>query len=207
MREGMSMRERVDSGIGMLYMFGLLGLVTWWWHAHTSSPSLWWSISLLGMIAGGLGVLRATQLILSGFSGFGRNFHEERDPEGPGGSKSSDDGDDSRESEAAQVIAAPTVLVISGGVAVLLRVFPSWNSVPEFEGDHWVSPRLLVPWMFVAGAVLVAWSVLLLVMMKTGPDRWTYAPDTRPEIRKWAWIYIAIGTVLILIAAAYTNST
>jgi hypothetical protein len=90
---------------------------------------------------------------------------------------------------------------------VLFKVFPAANFVPEFEGDHWVSPRFLVPWMFAAGIVLVMWSVLLLVMMKTGPDRWDYVPDTRDEIRKWTRIYIVIGVVLIGIGTAYVFGT
>jgi hypothetical protein len=191
----------------MLYAFGLPGLAAWWWHGHTSVPSLWWMISLVGMVVGAVGVLRGIQLVLSGFSGFGRNFHEPRDPieEPPG-----DDADtesESSDSEAASVIALPSVLVISGGMVVLFKVFPAVNFVPEFEGDHWVSPRFLVPWMFAAGIVLVAWSVLLLVMMKTGPDRWDYVPDTRDEIRKWTRIYIVIGVILIGIGTAYVFGT
>jgi len=77
------------------------------------------------------------------------------------------------------------------------------NFVPEFEGEHWVSPRFLVPWMLVAGVVLVGWSVLLLVMMKTGPDRWSYVPETRGEIRQWARMYIVTGIILIGIGAVY----
>jgi hypothetical protein len=203
MREGASMRDRVETGQGMLYAFGLPGVATWWWHGHTSAPSLWWVISLVGMIVGAVGVLRGTQLILSGFSGFGRNFHEERDPaeESPGDAAENEG--DSRDSEAARVVALPLVLVISGGVVILFKVFPAMNFVPEFEGDHWVSPRFLVPWMFVAGVVLVGWSVLLLVMMKTGPDRWGYVPGTRGEIRRWTRIYTVAGIVLIGIGAVY----
>ena len=207
MREGASMRDRVETGQGMLYVFGLPGVVAWWWHGHTSAPSLWWVVSLLGMIVGAVGVLRALQLILSGFSGFGRNFHEERDPIEQHPGDPADDETGSRDSEAAHVVAAPLVFAISGGVVVLFKVFPAVNFIPEFEGEHWVSPRFLVAWMFVAGVVLVAWSVLLLVMMKTGPDRWVHAPDTRPEIRQWTRIYIVIGIVLVLIAAAYSNSS
>ena len=199
------MRDRVETGQGMLYAFGLPGVVAWWWHGFTSAPSMWWVISLVGMIAGAIGVVRGAQLILSGFSGFGRNFHEERDPvEQPVGDAAGDESV-SRDSEAAHVVALPLVLVISGGVVVLFKVFPAMNFVPEFEGEHWVSPRFLVPWMFIAGLVLIAWSVLLLVMMKTGPDRWEYATDTRREIREWTRIYIVIGIILMLIAAAYSR--
>jgi hypothetical protein len=191
----------------MLYTFGLPGMVAWWWHWHTSAPSLWWMISLVGMVVGAVGVLRGIQLVLSGFSGFGRNLHEPREPieEPPG--DAADTESESRDSEAARVVALPSVLVISGGMVVLFKVFPAANFVPEFEGDHWVSPRFLVPWMFAAGIVLVMWSVLLLVMMKTGPDRWDYVPDTRDEIRKWTRIYIVIGVVLIGIGTAYVFGT
>ena len=205
MRESVSMRDRVESGQGMLYTFGLPGVVAWWWHGHTSAPSLWWVISLVGMIVGAVGVVRGALLILSGFSGFGRNFHEERDPIEQLAGDAAADESDTGGSEASSVVALPLVLVISGGLVVLFKVFPAANFVPEFEGEHWVSPRFLVPWMFVAGVALVAWSVLLLVMMKTGPDRWDYAPDTRREIRQWTRIYIVIGIVLLLIAAAYSR--
>lgn len=203
MSDGASMRDRVETGQGMLFAFGLPGAVAWWWHGHTSVPSLWWVISLVGMIVGAVGVLRGTRLILSGFSGFGRNFHEARDPaeESPGDEE--DNEINSRNSEAARVVALPSVLMISGGVVILFKVFPAMNFVPEFEGEHWVSPRFLVPWMIVTGIVLIGWTVLLLVMMTTGPDRWDYVPDTRDEIRQWARIYIVTGIILIAIGAAY----
>jgi len=207
MREGASMRDRVETGIGMLFLFGLLGAATWWWHGYTLAPSLWWVISLVGMIAGSVGVLRGAQLVLSGFSGFGRNFHEAREltEEQPGEAVAVDG--DSRDSEAARVVALPSVVAISGGMVVLFKIFPAMNVVPEFEGDHWVSPRVLVPWMFVAGIALVAWSVLLLVMMKTGPDRWDHLADTRADIRSGVTIYTVAGAVLIAIAAAYSTGS
>lgn len=200
------MRDRVETGKGMLFAFGLPGVVAWWWHGHTSAPSMWWVISLVGMIAGAIGVVRGAQLILSGFSGFGRNFYEERDPveQSVGDAAGNESG--SRDSEAAHVVALPSVLAISGGLVVMFKVLPAMNFVPEFEGEHWVSPRVLVPWMFIAGIVLVAWSVLLLLMLKTGPDRWENAPDTRPEIRQWTRIYIVVGIILMLTATAYSTS-
>ena len=198
------MRDRVETGIGMLFVFGLAAAVSWWWHGHTSAPSLWWAISLVSTLACVVGIGRAAQLILSGFSGFGRNYFEERElPEEPQG-----DGLDGQtvalNSETSGVIALPLVLLISGAIVTLLRVFPAMNFIPEFEGDHWVSPRFLVPWMFFAGIAVVGWSILLRIMMKTGPDRWTYVPGTRAEIRKLSRIFVVTGIILIAMATAYT---
>ena len=198
------MRDRVETGIGMLFVFGLAAAVSWWWHGHTSAPSLWWAISLVSTLACVVGIGRAAQLILSGFSGFGRNYFEERElPEEPQG-----DGLDGQtvalNSETSGVIALPLVLLISGAIVTLLRVFPAMNFIPEFEGDHWVSPRFLVPWMFFAGIAVVGWSILLRIMMKTGPDRWTYVPGTRAEIRKLSRIFVLTGIILIAMATAYT---
>ena len=202
MGEDKSMRDRVESGQGTLFVFGLCAAVSWWWHGLTSAPSIWWSMSLLPAVGSLIGFGRGVQLVLSGFSGFGRNFLEEREiPE----MRPDDDATDHRgavDKETVGAVAFPTVLLIVGCVLFLLKVFPAMNLVPEFDGDHWVSPRLLVPSMFISGFGLVAWSVLLLGMMKTGPDRWTYVAGTREAIRKWTRIFIIGGVILIAYAAA-----
>lgn len=196
-----SMRERVETGRAMLFGFGLVALLSWWWHGHTSARSFWWALTIVLVIGGMLGVVRGTLLVASGFSGFGRNFHEPREPfEAP----AEDDPEDQAvalNGETAGALAFPLVLLISGGLVTLLEVFPAMNFVPEFEGEHWVSPRMLVPWMFFAGMATIVWSVLLRVMMKTGPDRWTYIPGTRSEIRKTTRTYVVVSVILIAIAA------
>ena len=198
------MRERVESGIYTLVGFGIIAAVSWWWHGHTPASSLWWTISLLLVGAGVIGFGRGVQLVLSGFSGFGRNFHEERDPPEE---SSADDSDDQRvavDSETSGALAFPMVLLITGSIVAVLKVFPAANSLSwEFRDEPWVSPRVLVPWMLFVGFVVIAWSVLLRVMMKTGPDRWTYFPGTRDEIRKVTRIYIVWSVILVVVAASY----
>ena len=189
------MRDRVERGQGMLFLFGLGALVAWWWHRHTSPTSFWWLVTLVAAVTCAIGIARGAQLVLSGFSGFGRNFHEERDAPEEG---------TTLDSEAAVPLSVPIVMTLSGIVALLLRVFPALNSAQEFSPDHWVSPGVLVPWMFIAGFLTVAWSVLLLAMMKTGPDRWAYVPGTRDEIGQVSRIFIVIGVVLIGAATAFT---
>ena len=129
------MRERVETGMGMLFMFGLGGLVVWWWHSHTTATSLWWTITLVAALVCAIGIGRGVQLFLSGLSGFGRNFHEGREPPGE---------DATVDSETAAPLLPPTVLMISGILVFLLKLFPALNSAQEFSPDHWVSPRVLV---------------------------------------------------------------
>lgn len=203
MSEPASMRDRVESGKGMLYSFGFAAAVSWLWHGHTSAFSLWWATSLVLVIASMIGFGRGLRLILSGFSGFGRNFYEERDLPGEPSEDSSDDQSVALNTETAGALALPLVLLISGGIMVLFKVFPAMNYVPEFPGVHWVSPRFLAVGMFIVGLVVVAWSVLLRVMMKTGPDRWTYLPGTRGEIRRVTRSYIVVSVILIAIATGY----
>lgn len=191
------MRERVETGTGMLVMFGLGGLVVWWWHSHTSATSLWWTVTLVAAIACAIGIGRGAQLFLSGFSGFGRNFHEAREPP---------EEDATVDSETAAPLLPPTVLMISGIIVVLLKLFPALNSAQEFSPDHFVSPRVLVPWMFFVGLVTAVWSTALLVMMKTGTDRWAHVPGTRDEIGKVSKIYLALGVLLVAIASAFAIS-
>jgi hypothetical protein len=198
------MRERVESGRGMLAGFGIIAAVSWWWHGHTSASSLWWTISFLLVGAGVIGFGRGVQLFLSGFSGFGRNFHEERDPPEESSAGDSDDQGVALNSETDGALVTPLVLLISGSIVAVFKVFPATNSFSwEFRDEPWVSPRVLVPWMFFVGFVVIAWSVLLRVMMKTGPDRWTYLPGTRDEIRKVTRTYVVWSVILIVVAASY----
>jgi hypothetical protein len=187
----------------MLFGFGIVAAVSWWWHGHTSAPSLWWTISLLLAGAAMIGFGRGVQLVLSGFSGFGRNFHEHRDPPEPSSADDSDDQGVALNSETAGALVFPIVLLISGSIAAVFKVFPAANSLSwEFRDEPWVSPRVLVPWMLLVGIVAIAWSVLLRVMMKTGPDRWTYVPGTRDEIRKVTRFSIVWSVILIVVAAS-----
>jgi len=188
------MRERVETGVGLLFVFGLGAVVAWWWHGNTSAMSLWWIFTLVAAIVCAIGFGRAAQLVLSGWSGFGRNFHEDREPP---------EDDATVDNETAAPLAPPTVMLISGIIVVLLKLFPALNNAQEFSPDHWVSPRVLVPWMFIAGFLTAAWSTVLLVMMKTGPDRWAYVPGTRDEIGKVSKIYLAVGVLLMVIAIAF----
>ena len=198
------MRERVESGRGMLVGFGIIAAVSWWWHGHTSASSLWRTVSLLLVGAGVIGFGRGVQLVLSGFSGFGRNFHEERDPPEESSADDSDDQGVALNSETAGALVFPMVLLISGSIVAVFKVFPAANSLSwEFRDEPWVSPRVLVPWMLFVGFVVIAWSVLLRVMMRTGPDRWTYLPGTRDEIRKVTRIYIVWSVILVVVAASY----
>ena len=201
-KEEASMRERVESGIWTLVGYGIIAAVSWWWHGHTSASSLWWTISLLLVGAGVIGLGRGAQLVLSGFSGFGRNFHEERDPPQEPSADDSDDQGVALNSETAGALAFQMVLLISGSIVAVFKVFPATNSLSwEFRDDPWVSPRVLVPWMLFVAFAVIAWSVLLRVMMKTGPDRWTYVPGTRYEIRKATRTYIVWSVILIVVAA------
>ena len=204
MHKGASMRERVESGRGMLVGFGLMAVVSWWWNSQTSASSLWWTVSLLLAGAGLIGFGRGVQLFLSGFSGFGRNFHEERDPpeESPAGDSDDQGVAVNKETEGALIF--PMVLLISGSIVAVFKVFPAANSLSwEFRDEPWVSPRVLVPWMLIVGFTVIAWSVVLRVMMRTGPDRWTYVPGTRDEIRKVTRTYIVWSVILIVVAASY----
>lgn len=201
MSKVMSMRERVDAGRWMIFGYGLVALLSWWWHGGTSAPSFWWSVTLVLAIGGLLGIIRGTVLVASGYSGFGRNFHEPRDPVEIPAEEDSNDQSVALNGETAGPLVFPTVLLISGVIVTLFKVFPAMNFVPEFEGEHWVSPRMLVPWMFFTGAATIVWSILLRVMMKTGPDRWTYIPGTRNEIRTTTRNYLVASVVLIAIAA------
>ena len=188
------MRERVETGVWMLVTFGLGAFFAWWWHSSTSATSLWWMITLVAGIGCAIGVARGAQLFLSGLSGFGRNFFEDREPPGE---------DDTVDSQTAAPLLPPTLLMISGIIAGLLRFFPALNSAQEFSPDHWVSPRVLVPWMFIAGFLMVTWCTALLIMLKTGPDRWAFVSGTREDIRKTSRILAAIGVLLMAIAATF----
>lgn len=202
------MRERVESGLYTLFGYGILAAVSWWWHGHTSASSLWWTISLLLVGAGVIGLGRGAQLVLSGFSGFGRNFHEERDPPEESSGNDSDDQGVAINSETTGALLFPMVLLITGSIVAVFKVFPAANSLSwEFRDDPWVSPRVLVPWMLFVGFAVIAWSVLLRVMMKTGPDRWTYVPGTRDEIRKATRTYVVWSLILIVVAASYVAAS
>ena len=118
------MRERVGSGGGGLFIYGLALGASWFWHQHTSAPSLWWGITGVLTIGSVIGIGRSVQLILSGFSGFGRNFHEERELLDPSPEDESNDHDAAASKEASHVWAGPLVLFVTGVLASAFRMWP-----------------------------------------------------------------------------------
>ncbi len=55
---------------------------------------------------------------------------------------------------------------------------PTGAADPEFVPYH-----LLARWIFTAGFATTGWTVLVLAMTNTGPDRWAFGPGTRGSIR------------------------
>ena len=207
MRTAMSMRDRVENGQGMAFVAALALGASWFWHQLTSAPSLWWGISGVLVIGSVIYAGRSAQLILSGWSGFGRNFHEEREPSDPLSEDESYDQDAEISDEASHVWAGPGVLAASGVLATAFRLWPEMMTPDGIADPGFVPYHLLVRWIFFAGFATVAWTVLVLVMMKTGPDRWSYVPGTRERIRSSMWKLLLIGIVLIVIATAFTVNT
>jgi hypothetical protein len=203
-REKMPMRDRVESGAGGLFVYGLALGASWFWHQHTSAPSLWWGISGVLTIGSVIGVGRNVQLMLSGFSGFGRNYHEEREPLDPSPDDESYDHDAVVKEEASHVWGGPGVLFASGVLASAFRMWPEMMTPDGVADPDFIPYDLLVLWVFVAGFGVITWTVLVLVMMKAGPDRWAYVPGARQRIRSSMWKLLAAGVVLVAIATAFT---
>lgn len=203
MREKMSMRERVESGEGMLFVYVLALGASWFWHQHTSAPSLWWGISGVLTIGSVIGIGRSVQLILSGFSGFGRNFYEEREPLDPSPEDESYDHDAAASKEASRVWAGPLVLFVTGVLASAFRMWPGMLTPTGVAEPDFIPYDLLVLWIFVAGFATISWTVLVLVMMRTGPDRWAYVPGTRERIRSSMWKLLLAGVVLVVVATVF----
>lgn len=200
----MSMRDRVGSGGGGLFVYGLALGASWFWHQHTSAPSLWWGITGILTIGSVIGIGRNVQLILSGFSGFGRNFHEEREPLDPSPEDESYDHDAAVSDEAGHVWSGPLGLVALGALASAFRMWPGMMTPTRIAEPDFILYDLLVLLIFVAGFGVIIWMVLVLVMMKTGPDRWAYVSGARERIRLSMWRFLAVGTVLVAIATAFT---
>jgi len=200
----MSMRDRVENGQGMLFVSLLALGASWLWFRNTAAPSLWWGIAGVLTIGSVIYVARSVQLILSGMSGFGRNFHEERElPDPPPGDESYDL-DAAIGDEASHVWAGPGVLVASGVLATGFRLFPGWMTPDGVPDPDFIPYELLVVWIFIAGFATVIWTVAVLVMLKTGPDRWAYVPGARSRIRSTMWKLLLAGIILVAIASAFT---
>jgi hypothetical protein len=206
-RGEMSMRDRVESGQGMLFVSWLALGSSLFWHSHTSAPSFWWGLTGVLTIGSVLYVGRSVQLIVSGLSGFGRNFHEEREPLDPSPQDDSYDHDAAISSEASHVWAGPGILFASGVLAVAFWLWPELMTPDGVPDPEFVPPHLLVWWIFIAGFATVGWTFLVLVMMKTGPDRWTYVPGTRARIRTSIWRLLVAGIILIATAIGFRISS
>lgn len=196
-----SMRDRVQSGNVLTFFFFVVGLLSFWWNSNTAEYSVWWVCSIAVIVVSLFLVVIGVHWILSGFSGFGRNFHEPREAFTP----SAEDGPSERlaaiNRETAGVLGFPMVLMIFGGLTFLVRLFPQMNIIPESGSETWIPTRFLNPMVFAFGSILIAWSVLLQVMMKTGPDRWDYVPGARAQIRSYTRMFFVLGVLLILFAA------
>lgn len=203
----MVMRERVENGQGMLFLSALSLGVSWFWHQHTSSLSFWWGVTGVLIIGGALGVGRSVQLILSGSSGFGRNFHEEREPLDPSPEDEGYDHDAAVSHEASHVWAGPGILFASGVLATAFRLWPGMMTPTGVPDPDFIPYDLLVLWIFAVGLATAGWTMLVLVLMKTGPDRWTYVPGTRHRIRSSMWKLFLAGVILVAIATAFTIAT
>ena len=145
------MRDRVESGEGMLFVSVLALGVSWFWYQHTSAPSLWWGISGVLVIGSLIGIGRSVQLILSGFSGFGRNFHEERESLDLSPEDESYDHDAAASKEAAHVWAGPLVLFVTGVLASAFRMWPGMMTPTGIAEPDFIPYDLVVLWIFAAG--------------------------------------------------------
>ena len=201
------MRERVQSGQGILFVSAFSLGVSWFWHQYTSAPSFWWGVTGVLIIGSVLGVGRSVQLILSGWSGFGRNFCEEREPLDPSPEDEAYDHDAAVSHETSHVWAGPVIIFASGVLATGFRLWPGMMTPTGVPDSDFIPYDLLVLWIFAAGFATIVWTMLVLVMMKTGPDRWTYVPGTRDRIRSSMWKLLLAGVVLIAIATAFTVNT
>jgi hypothetical protein len=198
------MRDRVGSGAGGLFVYGLALGASWFWHQNTSVPSLWWGITGILTIGSVIGVGRSVQLILSGFSGFGRNFHEEHEPLELSPEDESYDHDAAVSDESSRVWGGPGALFASGVLASAFRMWPEMMTPDGVADPDFIPYDLLVVWIFVAGFGVITWTVLVLAMMKTGPDRWAYVPGARERIRSSMWKLLLAGVALVAIATVFT---
>jgi len=204
MRDAMSMRDRVENGQGMLVVSVFALGASWFWYQHTAAPSLWWGVSGVLVIGSVIYFGRSVQLVLSGWSGFGRNFHEERESLDPSPQDESYDHDAAVSDETSHVWAWPGILFASGVLATAFRLWPGMMTPDGVPDPEFVPYDLLVLWIFIAGSATIAWTVLVLVMMKMGPDRWSYVPGTRNRIRSSMWKLLVAGIILVAIAAVLT---
>jgi hypothetical protein len=202
--DGMSMRDRVESGQGMLFVAAMALGASWFWHQHTEALSLWWGVTGILTIGSVIYLGRAVQLVFSGMSGFGRNFHEERELLDPPPEDDAYDHEDVLSNEASHVWAGPGVLLALGVLATVFRLWPEMMAPDGVADPEFVPYHLLVRWIFIAGIATIVWTLLVLVMMQTGPDRWSYVPGTRKRIRSSMWKLLLLGIMLVTIATVFT---
>ncbi len=198
------MRGRVETGLGTFFVSALAFVASGFWYLQTSAPSLWWGISGVLSVGSAIGVARGLQLMLSGLPGFGRNFLEEREPPDPPPGDEAYDHDAALSSEASHVWAGPLALFVSGVLATAFRLFPAMMTPDGVPDPDFIPSHMLVLWIFFAGFATIGWTVVVLVMMKTGPDRWTYVSGARERIRSSMWILLILGVILVTIATAFT---
>jgi hypothetical protein len=204
MGERASMRDRVQTGNVMVFIFLITALSSWWWNSKTTAVSLWWVISIVSTIGSVILFTKGVQLVFSGFSGFGRNFFEPHETLDPSPESDSYDHTVAVNRETAGALALPMVLLIFGGLTLLTKIFPTMNRIPESDGANFVPPHFLTPLIFTIGFTMVTWSILVRVMMKTGPDRWTYVPGTREQLRSYTNTFIVIGVLFVALVAWFS---
>ncbi len=199
MPAGESMRDRVTTGIGASFCFSISTSLLLWWNLSTTTLSVWWVASILLLVLSISLLVWGLMNVLSGFSGFGRNFFEVRDPYNPPLDASCDDHKAAVNDETSGVLGFPMMMFVLSALLVALMVFPAMNFIPEFDGDNWISPGLLAPLILASGFILIAWCIMLQSMMKTGPDRWTHIPGSRDQIRSYIRFHMVIGMLLVVI--------
>lgn len=195
-----SMRDRVQSGNVLVFVFLVVGLFSVWWNSNTVLLSPWWMFSTATFVGSVILFARGVQLILSGISGFGRNFHEPREPLAPSPDEDSYDHTTAVNGETSGALGFPMLLMLFGGLTLLVKLFPAMNVIPESEDANFVPTRFLAPLILAFGSALVAWSVLLHTMMRTGPDRWDFVPGARDQIRSYTRVFFVFGVVLVVFA-------
>jgi hypothetical protein len=200
MPEPGTMRDRVQTGNVLVFIFLIVGLLSLWWNSATARFSLWWLFSMAVVVGSVILFGKGLQLVLSGFSGFGRNFHEHREPLDPSPNDDSYVHTTAVNGETAGALGFPMVLMLFGGLTLLVRLFPAMNVIPESEGTNFVPTRFLTPLILAFGSILTLWSVLLRVMMKTGTDRWDFVPGARDQIRSYTRVFFVFGVLLVVFA-------
>ncbi len=197
------MHDRVQTGNVLVFIFFIVGLLSMWWNSNTTPFSLWWVFSVGLTVGSVILFVKGVQLIVAGISGFGRNFHEPREPLYPSPEDDSYDHTVAVNRETDGALGFPMVLIIFGGLTLLVRLFPAMNVIPESEGANYVPTRFLALLILAFGSALIVWSVLLRIMMKTGPDRWDYVPGARDQIRSYTRAFFVLGVLFVSFAVGF----